>query len=294
MQNHMNTIPIIIIHRNETGNLKKMLNAIFQNTRHKFVLFVVDNKSNNAELQELGRIAEKWPIHVIENTKNNWLLGFNLALKHKMWPQTDDYIVLSDADIIVPNLHGACWLTYLVDEMNKYACLGKLGASLRYHDITASELVWAVTNREKQFRKNPRIGDHYIAPVDTTLAIYRKSLFFRSKFQMKIGHASRVRPYYFVCRTNETFEAAHLGWYSEDRIELSSVALEEKIRCFARYGGYIEPTTLAEVRPSLRVHYKVISKLAKFYWGTGVAIDAAIYCIKSFPRRFNRLQDALR
>jgi hypothetical protein len=294
MQNSLGIVPIVIIHRNESSVLEMMLCAIFQNTKHKFVLFVVDNNSNNNELEKLKLMAEKWPIYIIENKKNNWLLGFNVALKHPMWPRFSKYIVLSDADIIVPDLSGACWLNYLVVEMDRYACIGKLGASLRFHDITATELISTVTSREINFRKNPRIGDHYIAPVDTTLAIYRKDVFFQSTFEMKIGHASRVRPYYYVCRTNENFEAQHLGWYSEHRIELSSSALEEKIRCFARYGGYVEPITLAQVRLRLRIYYHIIGKLAKLYWGMGVVFDAAAYCMVNFPRKLNRLQDALR
>jgi hypothetical protein len=45
--------------------------------------------------------------------------------------------------------------------------------------------------------QGPVVDDLVIAPVDTTLAIYRKDLFVMNKFKMLPGHASLVRPYYY-------------------------------------------------------------------------------------------------
>lgn len=81
--------------------------------------------------------------------------------------------------------------------------------------------------------RGPKVDELIMAPVDTTLAIYRKDLFVMNKFIP--GHATLVKPYYYVFRTPKVYQAKHLGWRKYQK------QLEEKIICFTKY---IDPIKL--------------------------------------------------
>lgn len=162
-----NAIPIVILHRNEFESLFRMIESITTSTRFPYRLFVVDNASNLPERDtHFSRLRAVPGLTLIESSRNNWVLGFNEALGHPSWPATAPYYVFSDADIVVPgNPPGsACWLQYLVDQMNTHACIGKLGMSLRTNDIDNEILKESVTRQHARFMRNPRIGTNIIAP----------------------------------------------------------------------------------------------------------------------------------
>jgi hypothetical protein len=286
-------VPIVILHRNEFDNLELMLASIVAHTLHPYSIFVVDNNSSRADSAErLDRIAAGYSATVIRSNRNNWVFGFNIALAHPQFPLQSTYYVFSDSDIVVPPVDqaGRCWLGYLTEQLDQHACIGKLGMSLAVGDIDNSMLRNDVLKQRARFDQNPRIGANVIAPVDTTLAIYRPDFFVGSRFGFSVGHASLARPYYFTCRTPEHIEARHLGWYEAHRIDLDDAALTEKIRCFARYGAYIEPALLKRCPRRDSLYYRVVHPMAILYWGTRVAVSNLCYLVKHFPRRTNLLQ----
>lgn len=286
-------VPIVILHRNEFDNLELMLASIVGHTRYPHVLFVVDNASSRPDSRgRLNLIAAKYGATVIQSPRNNWVFGFNVALAHPGFPLLSSYYVFSDADIVLPppDPEGRCWLGYLVGEMDQHACIGKLGMSLSVDDIDNVMLKHDVLQQRARFDRHPRIGTNVIAPVDTTLAIYRPDFFVGSRFRFSVGHASLARPYYYTCRTPSHVAARHLGWYEAHRITLDDVALTEKIRCFAKYGAYIEPALLKRCPRADSLYYRLVHPLAIVYWGVRVALSNLSYLARHFPRRTNLLQ----
>jgi hypothetical protein len=294
---HKNVIPIVVLHRNEFSNLFSMLDSINVTTKIPYRVFVVDNASSVADREmHFQRLVNTPNVTVIRSSRNNWVLGFNEALRHSDWPEEAPYYVFSDADIVLPmQIKGAeCWLSYLIQQMNSYACIGKLGMSLRTDDIDNPVLKESVNRQKQRFLRNPRIGSNIIAPVDTTLAIYRPDFFLGRKFGFSVGHASLTRPHYYTCRTDPEVEAVHLGWYQKSSLPLDGELLSEKIRCFAKFGGYIEPEILQRCRSVDRVFYKIVRPLSLLLWGGNVVFSNLRYLVSKFPRNVNVLQAACR
>lgn len=286
-------IPIAILHRNEFESLFKMIESIILNTRHPYQIFVVDNNSNTSDkAEQIQRIRRIKEVTLIESKKNNWALGFNNAIEHPKWPRDAEYLVLSDSDIVLPAAanNKTCWLSHLKEQMNAHACIGKLGISLQWDDIDNPTVKENVIKQETQFQKNPKIGENTIAPVDTTLAIYRKDFFVFREFFFSIGHASLARPHYYTCRTSNKLIAKHLGWYASSALKPSALALREKIRCFARYSGHIDANVLNTCDASSRYYYRVIHPLSVIYWGLKVVAHNFLYIAKRFPRKINEIQ----
>jgi glycosyltransferase involved in cell wall biosynthesis len=286
-------VPIAILHRNEPDNLALMLESISVNTRYPHKVFVVDNCSDPEVIgDKLEMLQQQYGFVFIRSSRNNWLLGFNAAIAHDAWPRDAQYCVLSDSDIVLPSIEESseCWLTHMVSQMEAHACIGKLGIALRTDDIDNTSIKETVRKRESRFRRYPQIGANYIAPVDTTLALYRHNFFVGRKFRMRIGHASLARPYFYTCRTSDEMQARHLGWYSKTSIQTSSKVLSEKVRCFARYGAYIEKETLKAAEVADRIYYKVVHPLARCYWGIAVLLNISVFLVSRYPRSINEIQ----
>lgn len=290
-------IPIVILHRNDICNFEIMLESIYSNTRYPFEVFVVDNNSSGVYREKVILFQKKYGYNLILSQKNTWLLGFNMVFNHKKWKDENyPYYVFSDCDIQVPALEGKCWLERMKDEMDSNACIGKLGISLKYDDIEKGEIYEKVVSEEQNFDAQPVIGSaNHIAPVDTTLAIYRKDLYVGSKFRFSIGHASLVRPYYYTCRTNRNeIESRHLGWYNRGVTNNTTEQLKEKIICFSNYAAYIEPAALLRMPKYYQYYYKFVKPIMKMYWGLRVVKKLGFYYLSNFPRNINQLQNKLR
>ncbi|MCT4141548.1 glycosyltransferase family 2 protein [Elizabethkingia anophelis] len=292
----MTTIPIVILHKDDIINLEIMLNSIYKNTKYSFELFIIDNASSPNMQVKLQEMQLKHNFHLIFSKKNNWLLGFNKVFKDPNWKNNYKYYIFSDCDIEVPFLKEKCWLERMVNQMDENACIGKLGISLKYSDIDKGELYDKIVKQESIFDAQPTIGNrNRIAPVDTTLAIYRTDLFVYKKFKFSIGHASLVRPYYYVCRTNRLeIEARHLGWYNRGVTNNTKDQLKSKIICFANFAAYIEPVVFERMPKYYLFYYKMVKPVAKLYWSTSVIMALLYYYLKNFPRNINMLQNKLR
>lgn len=289
----INRIPIVILHRNDVINLEIMLKSIYENTNYNYDLFLVDNNTS-VGMEHLLILAERYNINIILSKKNNWLLGFNLVFKHEKWRDDYPYYIFSDCDIEVPSLGTKCWLTRMIAEMDQNACIGKLGLSLSVKGIDKGDIFEKIIEQEAQYDKQPTIGSNRIAPVDTTLAIYRKDFFVYNKFKFSVGHATLARPYYYTCRATREMECRHLGWYNRGITNNTEELLPEKIKCFAKYAAYIEPAVLKRADFSVRLYFKIVKPFAKIRWGLNVSLQLFIYYVKNFPRNINKLQNQLR
>jgi hypothetical protein len=286
---HDGPIPIVVLHRDEPGFLRETVAAIRQRTSVDYQLFVVDNNSVTLEAGAALEQLAADDVVVIRNSHNRWVMGFNSALAHERFNHEAAYYVFSDGDIVVPerDAAGACWLTRLIELMERTACAGKIGLSLHLGTLQERKDLAHIYREEIAYAAGPRIGDLVVAPVDTTLAIYRRDLFVMGRFRFLPGHKSLLRPYYYCLRTPLEFSATHLGWqhYGKPRDDAG-----EKIRCFARFGGFVDHVTLAQASFVDRAYYRVLGPVWRSAWGLVVAWHWSHYILRHFPRGLNELQ----
>ena len=287
-------IPIVLLNHNEPNVLLQSIKAIIERTKYPYRLFVVDNASPRTEENEtVLRIAsDRYSSIVIRNTKNNWIYGFNLALKHELWPDSELY-VFSDADIVVPECKQGttCWLTYLVEQMEQYRCIGKLGLSLDLSNIELNPGMKDTYDREKLLMEGDRIGSNIIAPVDTTLAIYRRDLYI-TKFRFAIGHQAMIKPQYYICRTSLEWSSLHLGWnyYPGKEQGYSQTRNWQKALVMCSVGACVDPTIMAQFTFLRRNILRGIRSATRLIFGFRVVVLMTIYVASHFPRKLNEIQ----
>ena len=285
--------PIILLHHNEIDFLERSINSIKKNTKSKYEIIIVDNKSTKKNIQILEKKFGK-KYKVIFNKKDNWVFGFNLGINSIKYNW--ERIVLSDSDIIFQKTKkGKCWLKYLNEELNKYPIIGKLGISLNTKILEKNKSLKKILNRELRYKYSYNIGDNVVAPTDTTAAIYRRNLFITNDFKMQLGHTSLIKPYYYSCRTGVKLECIHLGWEKYLKIIKNVKKTKEIIRdkawFFCKFNRTIEEPLLKKLNFFER---NLIRLLAKFYYRPKIAVKFifywTIYVIKNFPLNYNEIQ----
>lgn len=285
--------PIILLHHNEPLFLIKSINSIEKNTKSKYKLIIVDNNSTHKNKDKIIKfINQKYKI--IFNPKDNWIYGFNLGIKsiNFKWER----IVLSDADILFKkSKKGTCWLKYLNDQLDENPIIGKLGISLNSNILKKNKSLKKIYEREKRYQKSYMIGNNVVAPTDTTAAIYRKDLFIFDKFEMRLGHTSLIKPYYYSCRTGQKLDCIHLGWNKYLKMMKRKLdnynEIKSKAWFFCKYNRPIEEPLLNQLN---LFEKNLIIFLSKFYYKPKIALSFltywVIYIIVKFPLSYNEIQ----
>tara|TARA_A100001011_G_scaffold395683_1_gene491428 strand:+ start:10859 stop:11737 length:879 start_codon:yes stop_codon:yes gene_type:complete len=285
--------PIILLHHNEIDSLTKCIESIRKNTKSKYKIIIIDNKSKQINIDILKKKFSK-RFHVIFNKKDNWVYGFNLGIDTIKYPWKR--IVLSDCDIIFKKTNkGNCWLEYMHQQFNKYPIIGKLGISLNTNILKKNKSLKKILKRELRYKTSYMIGDNVVAPTDTTAAMYRNDLFITNKFKMRLGHTSLIKPYYYSCRTGTKLECYHLGWskylkmIKKNKEDIASI--RDKAWFFCKYNRTIEEPLLKKLG---FFEKNLIKFLAKFYFKPKIAIGFlliwSIYIIRNFPLGYNSIQ----
>jgi len=289
-------IAIVVLTKDEPGFLEKTIRSIINRTSHPYELFIVDNNSSLDKQKKLLKSYEKDGLaHMIFNNKNQWVLGFNKAMDviNTRADLSSEYIVLTDGDIVVPNsVNEVCWLTYLKQKMDGNVTVGKLGLALDLSFIKSKKEFTKTYAEHLEYMRGPVVDGLIIAPVDTTLAIYRKNLFVMDKFKMLPGHASLVKPYYYICKTSFTYQAEHLGWRNYEKPNKKQ--MEDKVICFTKYAGYVDPVILDKTSVEIRYFYKVFRHVYRAYWLLRVIFYWSLYIAPKFPRNLNEIQSRRR
>jgi len=199
-------------------------------------------------------------------------------------------MVLTDGDIVVPKpIKQVCWLEYLKQKMDNNVIIGKLGLALDDLEFTKGKEEFSkIYKEELSYIKGPMIGDMVIAPVDTALAIYRQDLFVMKNFKMVPGHASLVKPYYYICRANQAYQGEHLGFKSYQKPNEEQI--KEKIICFTKYAGFVDPIVLSKTSKRVRYFYKMFHHVFRAYWFLKVVFYWVVYITPRFPRNLNEIQ----
>jgi len=288
-------IPILILSFNDLPSLRLCLRAIVNRTHRAYQLTVVDNASTDQRLQRYLRwLACLTRIRVHRNHRNLWVLGLNRPLRDALAVLgEDDLFAVSDCDIVVPPpREGRCWLTRMEASMDASACIGKLGLSLDLGYIQSRPQFRATLEQERFFLAGPRIGDTIVAGVDTTMALYRQSLFVTRRPLFLPGHQSLHRPYYYCCRTLPDFRAKHLSWRGYgSQVPQNMVS---KLVCMALVGANIAPLQRTIAPAGARLFYGLVKPLARVFWGTVMTVLQGLYTLRTFPRRANQMQHARR
>jgi hypothetical protein len=291
-------IPIVLLHHNQPDVLLRSIEQIYTKTKIPYRLFIVDNSSKrDGPVQYALKIAiEKFEACVITNPKDNWIYGFNLAIQNEEWPDSE-YYLFSDADIIVPDLGAKlCWLEYLVNQMTEHCCIGKLGLSLDLSNLESNPTLIRTLAVEKKYMQGPKIGTNIVAPVDTTMAIYRKD-FFITEFKFQIGHASLSRPHYYTCRTSSLVTAVHVGWdfYPGAGVNANTIDQQwKKALAFCFMGAQVAPELMTQFSIFQRFFLKFMMSLIRSAHGAKVTLLMFVYLVKLFPRKLNTIQTKVR
>lgn len=291
-------IPIVLLHHGQPDVLLQTIECIAANTLRAYCLFVVDNLSDpSAELTAaLQRAEQQYGAVVIHNPRNNWIYGFNLALEHPQWPNAAFY-AFSDADVLVPApAGGKCWLTALEQEMLQHRCIGKLGLSLDLSSLAINPALRATYEAEKRLLSGETIGTNIIAPVDTTMALYRND-FFMGAFRFRIGHQSLNRPYYFTCRTAVSLSAIHVGWDFYPSASPKAHSIERQWRkalAMCRMGTWVAPELLRQFSAGRRLFLRLLQMNVRALHGVKLTSMVLWYVAKRLPRNLNEPQSRVR
>lgn len=288
-------IPVFVMSYNDLISLRLCLRALTRRTLRAHRIVVVDNASTDPTLRRyLDKLNGLTSIRVFLNRYNLWVLGLNKVVRG--WARStpeESLFALTDCDIVVPPpRNGLCWLSRLESLMTQHACIGKLGLSLDLGYIKTREAYRHTYEREIFFQQGPLINGMVVAPVDTTMALYRKSLFVTTLPLFVPPHQSLYRPHFYCCRTPRDFQARHLSWrFYGNRSETDVVA---KMICFGLVGATVVPAVYRAAPWYARTFYFTVRPLARVFWGAVVVVLHATYLVRTFPRGVNPLQASRR
>ena len=260
-------IPILLITRDNTSQLRACVESIENNTTNSYELHIIDNASHRQEhINYLNEINSKKNVTVWWNNKNKWILSVNkcLASIEKNCP---DYYVISDSDIIFPDTKP-CWLTELVRCMEQYPFLGKLGLSLSLENLHDKPNLSHILSTEKKYYNELLTPEIYLALVDTTAAIYRPDVYVWNKYRIYPRHLWAMKPGYYSGRHKDLI-SYHMGWDEKEYAEedkIISKQIDSKVKCFAKYAGRIDPATLRHASITTKLYYYCVSPMGRLFW----------------------------
>jgi glycosyltransferase involved in cell wall biosynthesis len=285
MRHSNKVVPVIIMTRNESKYIKECVASLLE-AKSPNRLIVVDNASTDQQhIDALTRLSESPDIHVIWCDGNRWVNNLDYAFACiEAWGLDFDFFALTDGDTVVSKL-GGDWLGTLVRQMSENLWLGKLGASIDLSNIENIEIMSKIHEAERQYYKRMIAPGVYLAPVDTTLALYRKDVFVYKALKLRPGHMSAIRPYYHVGRSAKV-KIVHRGWedYTTGGIGI------DKVKAFCKFGAHIQWEHFSGTAFQ-KFYYRIVSNLYRVYWGGGLGWAHLSYMASSRLFRQNRLYE---
>jgi glycosyltransferase involved in cell wall biosynthesis len=255
--------------RNEPEFLLQTIHSIKQNTEYPHQIIVCDNASNhNHQIKLLDELVKE-DIKIFRNKSNRWVLGLNPALN---WISENkdsfdsEFCVVTDGDIEFPHSSGdGCWLTCLVQKMSENSFIGKLGLSISLKEISGRDEFNGIVESERRYQNAVLCPGVYLAPVDTTAAIYRYECMVTKELRFFPGHNSYVRPDLYVGRSQQ-FTARHLGWEKYGQKQEFNLNTRSKIICFTIFGAHVDPLEMAKAPLWLKIFRMFAHPLMKAVW----------------------------
>lgn len=195
--NEFKNIPIIINNYNRLTTLKRLISDL--EIRGYFNLFIIDNKSTYPPLLEY--YEHECTYRVFRLKKN---IGFKALWKSGIWYKFfTGYYCYTDSDLSLVQDCPEEFMQKFYDLLQKYPEVHKAGFSLKIDDLPDHYAQKEkVINWESKFYKIQKEPNVYIAPIDTTFALYRPF----SRRGKRDGSDEMLRLGY-------PYQCHHLPWY---------------------------------------------------------------------------------
>lgn len=194
---------IVLLTHDRLDYFHKTISALINNTKYNYRLIIVDNNSSE-EFQNYLNQTKVLYDEIIFNETNEWTSAFQKGIDKTI----SDPFVVSDPDILVPNLEGRCWLERLVDLHSQNPEMGLIALNLdpsnkpeKMPDVYISE-------------KTVYNSDITLSNVGTVMqAIKRK--YFNFPYVTDWETCERIRMNGGKVGFAKNIVAYHLGWNEE-------------------------------------------------------------------------------
>lgn len=189
-------IPIIINNYNRVTTLKKLITDLEKRGYNN--LYIIDNKSTYPPLLKFYKEC-KYPVFRLK--KN---IGFKALWRTGIWYRFfTGYYCYTDSDLSLVKECPDNFMEVFYNLLKKYPEVFKVGFSLRIDDLPDHyNQKEKVIKWESRFYENEKERNIFIAPIDTTFALYRP--FTRRGKRDGSDEILRVGPPY---------QCLHLPWY---------------------------------------------------------------------------------
>ena len=199
-------IPIIINSYNRLSYIVEITSYLTD--RGYKNIYIIDNASTYPPLLDFYK---KCPFRIFFLNENVGHLSLWKSGLYKKFIR--DYYVYTDPDVIPIKECPEDFLLHFQNTLRKYKEVKKVGFSLKIDDIPDNYAQKRqVIEWESLHYKNKIGNDYYLAPIDTTFALYRPWAW------------GGVNERYKNLRTEYPYTAKHLPWY-EDSANLSDESL---------------------------------------------------------------------
>jgi len=189
-------IPIIINNFNRLDSMKKLIESLEK--RGYTNIFIIDNLSTYPPLIEYYKTCRYTVFQLDRN------IGWKALWKSGIYKKfRNDFFVYTDSDVVPIEECPDDFLLFFLKTLKKYKLAQKVGFSLKIDDLPdcfamkKEVILW-----ERQFFQRKRDEFLYLAPIDTTFALYRP-------------YGKRRHAFYNIemYRTAFPYMARHLPWY---------------------------------------------------------------------------------
>jgi hypothetical protein len=193
------SIPIIIISFNQYFYLKQLVEFLIQNEYTNIV--IVDNNSSYPPLLKyFEEIKKEVAIHRLKTNEGHMVFWKNKEIFEKY---SKGYYVITDSDIVPVSNCPHDFLSYFKSVLDAKPFISKVGFSLKIDDIPEANFnKQKIVDWESRFWTVKDKNDNYIAPIDTTFAIYKPNSY----------HVAEDK-FYKAIRAKYPYMASHGGWY---------------------------------------------------------------------------------
>ncbi len=196
-------IDIIFLTYNRLNYFIQTINALIYNTRYPYKIIIVDNSSDEETKNFIKRneiIFDK----VIYNNSNEWTTAFQKGID----VSSSDPFIVSDPDILVPNLEGKCWLEKVIELHSQHPDIGLL--ALNIDDINKPKKMPEVYLGEKQvYNKEITLGN-----VGTVFQSIKRG-YFNFVYVTDWETCARIRNNGGKVGFINNIKGYHLGWNEE-------------------------------------------------------------------------------
>lgn len=189
-------IPIIINNYNRVTTLKRLILDLEK--RGYKNLYIIDNKSTYPPLLEF---YENCPYPVFRLKKN---IGFKALWRSGLWYKFfNGYYCYTDSDLSLSEECPDDFMSVFYNLLKKYPEVFKVGFSLKIDDLPDNyNQKKKVINWESKFYQKEKEKNVFIAPIDTTFALYRP-------FTRRGKRDGSVE----ILRVGFPYQCHHLPWY---------------------------------------------------------------------------------